>query len=340
MIVAVVAPILASGERGGAEILFDEMVGGLNRCGARAEKVEVVSDESDFEALETTLRRFRALDLSRFDGVVSTKAPSFLVEHPNHVCYLQHTLRSFYDRFDDEFPSPSRSALRLRKLIHRLDRAALSPPRVKKVFAQAREVSLRLAKWNGLEVEVLHPGLPPGPYACRGAEYLFLPSRLHRWKRIGLLLEAMRFVRADIKLKIAGLGEEAARLRALAGTDDRIDFLGEVSRERLLGLYADALAVPFVPAGEDFGFVTVEAFASAKPVITCRDSGEPARLVRDGRTGFVCRPRPEEIAERIDRLAADRSEAAAMGARARTAIALPTWEELGRRLLAELERAR
>jgi glycosyltransferase involved in cell wall biosynthesis len=75
-------------------------------------------------------------------------------------------------------------------------------------------------------------------------------------------------------------------------------------------------------------------------VITCRDSGEPARLVRDGRTGFVCRPRPEEIAERIDRLAADRSEAAAMGARARTAIALPTWEELGRRLLAELERAR
>jgi glycosyltransferase involved in cell wall biosynthesis len=95
-----------------------------------------------------------------------------------------------------------------------------------------------------------------------------------------------------------------------------------------------------VPVGEDFGFVTAEAFASGKPVITCRDSGEPARLVQDGRTGFVCPPRPDEIADRIDRLAADPSGAIAMGVRARESAAVPTWEEIGRRLLAELARAR
>ncbi len=338
MIVAVVVPVPIGFERGGAEILCDGLVRGLGHHGVKAEKVEVVSDESNFWALEKTFSRFRRLDLSGFDGVISTKAPSFLVEHTNHVCYLLHTLRSFYDRFYDEFPSPSRSILRMRNLIHRLDRAALSPPRVRKLFTIGREVSIRLARWNGIEAEVLHPGLPPGPYSCRGAKDLFLPSRLHRWKRINLLIEAMRFVKAEIGLKIAGEGEEATRLRALAAGDDRVEFLGGISREALLGLYSDALAVPFVPAEEDFGFVTAEAFASSKPVITCRDSGEPARIVQDGRTGFVCQPRPPEIAERIDRLAANPSEAVAMGVRAKASAVFQTWKEIGRRILAELER--
>ena len=36
--------------------------------------------------------------------------------------------------------------------------------------------------------------------------------------------------------------------------------------------------------------MTVEAFASRKAVVTCRDSGGPAELVRDGETGLVCEP--------------------------------------------------
>lgn len=336
MRVAIVAPVPAGNAGGGAEILYDGVAAGLRARGADVEILEVVSDESGFEALERSLDRARALDLSRCDGVISTKAPSYLLEHPNHVCYLLHTFRSFYDRFDDEFPRPSRGHIRLRRLIHRLDRAALRPPRVRKVFTVGREVSGRLARWNRVESTVLHPGLPPGPYRCLGAGDLFLPSRLHRWKRISLLIEAMRFVRAPVGLKIAGEGEEAARLRALAAGDDRIAFLGRISREAVLEAYAGALAVPFVPVGEDFGFVTAEAFASGKPVITCRDSGEPARLVRDGRTGFVCPPRPRAIAARIERLAADPGRAASMGRRARESARPPGWDEVAAKLLAAL----
>ena len=36
---------------------------------------------------------------------------------------------------------------------------------------------------------------------------------------------------------------------------------------------------------EDYGFVTVETFASAKPVITPTDSGGPTELVQDGVSG-------------------------------------------------------
>ena len=55
---------------------------------------------------------------------------------------------------------------------------------------------------------------------------------------------------------------------------------------------ANCRAVSFAPFAEDYGFVTVEAFASRKAVITCRDSGGPTELVRDEHTGLVCDPTP------------------------------------------------
>jgi glycosyltransferase involved in cell wall biosynthesis len=55
-------------------------------------------------------------------------------------------------------------------------------------------------------------------------------------------------------------------------------------------------AVVFVPHDEDYGFVTVEAFAAAKPVITCQDSGGPLELVRDGENGWIVPPTPADVA--------------------------------------------
>jgi len=40
-------------------------------------------------------------------GVISTKAPGYMIRHRNHICYLQHTMRVFYDMFDVEFPKAS-----------------------------------------------------------------------------------------------------------------------------------------------------------------------------------------------------------------------------------------
>jgi glycosyltransferase involved in cell wall biosynthesis len=47
--------------------------------------------------------------------------------------------------------------------------------------------------------------------------------------------------------------------------------------------------------------VTVEAFMCGKPVITCRDSGGPAELVRNEENGFVTDPTPEALAWRCGR---------------------------------------
>ena len=61
--------------------------------------------------------------------------------------------------------------------------------------------------------------------------------------------------------------------------------------------------------------MTVEAFASRKAVITCRDSGGPAELVRDGVNGVICEPTPEALGRAMRRLADDRALAERMGDR-------------------------
>ena len=43
--------------------------------------------------------------------MISTKTPTFVVQHRNHVCWLLHQIRVFYDRFDDEYGGLGKAAV-------------------------------------------------------------------------------------------------------------------------------------------------------------------------------------------------------------------------------------
>jgi len=60
-------------------------------------------DESSFDKILEAYCRCFYLDLNNYDLVISTKAPTYMVKHPNHVSYLLHTIRVFYNMFDVEF---------------------------------------------------------------------------------------------------------------------------------------------------------------------------------------------------------------------------------------------
>ena len=75
-----------------------------------------------------------------------------------------------------------------------------------------------------------------------------------------------------------------------AYTDKRIEFLGYVNEDQKREYYANALVVLFVPFDEDYGFITIEAMKSRKPVITTTDSGGPLEFVKTDHTGFVVSP--------------------------------------------------
>jgi glycosyltransferase involved in cell wall biosynthesis len=335
--IAIVAPQPANGEIGGAERFFLGLRDSLAGEGVTAEIVHVPSDESDFQAIESGYLRFYDLNLGEFDGVISSKSPAYLVRHPNHICCLQHTMRVFYDMFDLEYPRKSPELIRQRNLIHTLDTAALKPPHTRRLFAIGEEVAHRLRMFNGLEAEVLHH--PTTLAGLQGGEFrhLLLPGRLHRWKRVDLAIEAMRHVSAPIELIITGVGEDAEQFRQLASRDRRIRFLGRVPDSELAALYCNALAVLFVPRHEDLGLITLEAFSCGKPVITCTDSGEPARLVEDGENGFVCAPDARDIGACLSLLISQPQKACAMGDRGRLIAQRVQWRHVARRLLAALD---
>jgi glycosyltransferase involved in cell wall biosynthesis len=289
----------------------------------------LVGDESTFEQIKRNYLVCYDLDLSTFDLVVSTKTPTWLIRHPRHVCYLVHTIRVFYDMFDSTFPHAGPELRAQRALVHQLDTKALSTPHCRGVFSIGHEVSSRLRQWNGLEAKVLHPPLWGGGFHEGGfGDYLLLPGRLHPWKRVDLVIRAMRHVSAPLRLVVTGTGEAERELRALAEDNPRIEFRGRVSDTELVELYAGAFAVPFTPMREDYGYVTLEAFASGKPVITCRDSGEAAAIVRGSMAGYVCAPDPKVIGAHIDMLWQDRQRAEALGQAGRAWVSALSWSDI------------
>ena len=114
-----------------------------------------------------------------------------------------------------------------------------------------------------------------------------------------------------------------------------VEWLDWISEEQKRELYANCLGVLFPPMDEDYGYVTLEAMLSSKPVITCADSGGPLEFVVDRQTGLVADSVPEPLARAMDAVWADRRCAAAMGeaGRARYADLKISWENVVERLL-------
>lgn len=301
-----------NGAKGGAERFYEGLLSGFRDIGCAADLIAVPADEPTFDQILDNYKAARALDLSAYDLVISTKVPTYAIRHPNHVLYLVHTVRVFDDMFNEAFPYPSREIYSQRAKLHMVDFEAISGAKAR--FAIGHEVARRLHRWRGLDCEVLHPPLGFNEFK-KGVlgDYFFLPGRLHPWKRIDLVIEAIRRSSLPLKFLIAGTGEAEAELKRLAAGDDRIQFLGRISDEELVNLYAGALAVPFVPLREDYGYVTLEAFASGKPVVTCSDSGEPCHFVRQFETGLVTQTDPDSLRESLEWLWKNRAQAARMG---------------------------
>ena len=275
------------------------------------------------------------------DQVISLRYPSYAVRHPRHVCWLTHRMREYYDlwpRFKEQLSWKGKVKEGTRRfLVHRAD-GYLLRRNVTRLFALSKTVQERLMKWGRISSEVLYPPPPGRAYRTEAYDnYIFAVSRLHPLKRVSLLLKAMQHVKSDdIRAVIAGTGEEEEELRRLAAELEitkRVEFLGRVDEETLLHHYARCRTVFFAPFMEDFGFVTLEAARSKKPVITCVDSGGPAELVDNGRSGYVLLPDPHFIARQIDVLAENQGLAMRMGTIAEQSVRSITWESTLSRLL-------
>jgi glycosyltransferase involved in cell wall biosynthesis len=331
--------------RGGAELHVRGLVAELTRRGYRAEKVSVPFKWYPKDELLAQAAAWRLIDLSesngeRIDTVIATKFPTYFVRHPRKITWLFHQYRAIYDLFDTPYSEFSHTEpdVRLRGRLIALDNTVLSEST--RLFANARNTAARLARYNGLTAEPLyHPPplagkMKPGP----AGDYVLSVGRLEGNKRVDLIVRALAHTERRVRLIVAGEGPLRERLEqtaAQSGVADRVTFTDGVSEQRLIDLYAGALAVVFPPFDEDYGYVTLEAFLARKPVITTTDAGGPLEFVEHGVTGLVCDPTPEALGAAIAQLAADPPKAASLGQAGYERASAITWDGVVDRLMAD-----
>lgn len=227
------------------------------------------------------------------------------------------------------FPGPF-----IRKLIHYMDYCALSQGGMKKWAAISNTVKNREDYFpDYADVEVVYPPTIMKDVKYGEYNHIFFCSRLDAPKRIDMLVKAMRLVKSDVKLYIAGTGPEREKLEKLAEGDSRIEFLGFISDEDVEKYYANAICVPYFPYDEDYGYITIEAMLHKKPVVTTRDSGGPNEFVKNGINGFITDFNEQQIADKIDWLCEHREEAKKMGEKAYETVKDINWESVVQQLI-------
>jgi glycosyltransferase involved in cell wall biosynthesis len=332
---------------GGAELHARGLVENLRRRGYTAERVSVPFKWYPKEELLTQVAAWRMIDISesnheRIDLAIGTKFPTYFARHPNKITWLFHQYRAIYDLCGTPYSefTHAEGDVRLRDRLIALDTGALGESRA--IFTNARNTAGRLSKYNGLTAEPLyHPPplagqLKPGP----AGDYFLSVGRLEGNKRVDLIIRALAHVDRRFRLVIAGEGPLRRDLEALAssaGVSQRVTFAGAVDDATLVNLYAGAAAVVFPPYDEDYGYITLEAFLSRKPVVTTEDAGGPLEFVTDGVTGLVAAPDPGSLGAAMSKAVADVKRAAAMGDAGYERVRGISWDDAIDRLMQAAE---
>jgi glycosyltransferase involved in cell wall biosynthesis len=335
--------------RGGAEVHTEALVRALRAQGHEAEQVTIAGKWYPATELAHQMAVWRSFDITEsggleVDAVIALKFPAYLAQHERKIVWLIHQHRTAYELWDhpqfadlahqDEGPT-------VRDMVRAADLLALTES--KRLFANSKNVRDRLMSSLSVQSDVLYHRSPISealleqpPLAVR--DHVLYPGRFESLKRQSLAIEAMRYVKTPVRLVLVGSGPDEGALRELAedrAVRDRVRIEVRVSDERLHELYRSAVGVVYTPFDEDYGYVTIEGFAAARPVVTVDDSGGPLEFVTDGETGLVTEPEPKAIADALDRLFTDRDVAARWGAAGNSLVreVVPSWPEVVSKLL-------
>ncbi|HLZ30440.1 MAG TPA: glycosyltransferase family 4 protein [Chloroflexota bacterium] len=333
---------------GGAEVLADSL---QSRLRGRGHSVEVVRIPFKWYPPDAILRHMlacRLIDLprDRIDLAICLKFPAYMVPFPNKKLWLLHQFRQVYELWGSPFqelPDTPEGA-RVRDAIIGADNQFLREATA--IYTNSQIVARRLKTYNGIDAtEVLYPPLPNAElFSCvEYGDFFFYPSRITSTKRQELAIEAMRLVKSDFKLVLAGNPDAEAYGRDLKeriqryGLQDRIKWLGWITDDEKAHLMARAFAALYLPYDEDsYGYVTLEAFQSHKPVITLSDSGGTEELIEHGLNGLVADPTADSLAEHMESLWSAKSRTRELGENAFQSLSTRgiAWEHVLDRLIA------
>lgn len=184
--------------------------------------------------------------------------------------------------------------------------------------------------FNGVEVERYQGGVPQpteGPT-------VFFCGRHEPRKGLDVLLAALAYLPAEVRVWVASDGPDTERLRLRHAGDPRVTWLGRISDEekvaRLRG--AHAFCAPSL-RGESFGVVLLEGMAAGTPVVASDLPGY-ANVARAGRDALLVPPGdPEALAAALVRVLTSPELAASLVASGRERAAELSMARLAERYL-------
>lgn len=332
---------------GGAELHAQNLKNALIKCGHEAEIVTMPFMDSPLHYIENHIVASRLMDITNswaghIDMCIGLKFPAYYIPHPNKVIWALHQHRQAYDLYNTDFSNLKEDPLskQMRQVIYNADNMYL--PEAKRIYANSENVAKRMRRYNGIESTPLyHPCPDMDKFYCGEYEdYILMPSRINITKRQKLAIEALAYSKSNIKIYLVGKADNEIVKDELVAfikerhLENRVRFFDYVTQEEKLKLYANARAVLFIPLDEDYGYITLEAMAASKAVITAKDSGGPLEFVVDNSTGMVVQPTPQEIAKAIDSFADSSAQAMQMGKSAKQRLDEMeiTWENVVKEL--------
>jgi len=303
---------------GGSTLMTVGLKDALVRAGHQVEIVTILFKFSSHFYVSDLIDIWKNQDFNNFNGyqidmVIVLQFPAFYVKHNHKVLWLMHQHRGMYELFPK---NPTKDDEILREKVTLNDTKELQ--KYTKRFSMCENVTNRLQKYNNVSsIPVYHPPAYEKNFYCEESyDYIFYPSRLEELKRQDLLIEAMKYTKTDVCVIIAGDGGQKQNYQNLIVSnklEKKVKLVGFISQREKETYYARSLGVFFAPYDEDYGYITLEAMLSSKPVITCVDSGGPLEFVENEKTGFVVDSDPKEIAKKIDWLYLNKNEAKKLG---------------------------
>jgi glycosyltransferase involved in cell wall biosynthesis len=330
---------------GGAEFLADSLKNKLTEYGHEAQIIRFPFSWYPVDNIVDGMMAARLIRLDNVDMMIGLKFPAYLIPHENKKLWLCHQLRQAYDLAGTQFDffAPNGYDQRIKRNVIHTDNTYLSQLEGR-LFTISQTVSDRLKKYNNIASVPLFPPVinEDSFYSGECGDYIFYPSRINISKRQGLLVEAMQYTKSRVRLVLAGKGdhthteEEIFRLIEQCNVSDKVTYLNQfITEKERNDLYANCLGVAFIPVDEDYGYITIEAFKSSKPVITCIDSGGPTLFVQHDQCGYIVEPTAQKLAAIMDKMFKNRKKTIEMGKNAKLRLEELdiTWEAVIRRLV-------
>lgn len=255
---------------------------------------------------ELLVRKFRNLNLSNYDITICLGYYSIYSSIKNHpmIWYSYGSSPLFYKKPTDASLRTSLAwkigAPIWKNRIQSYDKKVVKK-HIDKIVAISEYASKELKDRYDINSLIINPPVDTKNFYYKPHKgYYLIVSRFEGGKRVEIAIEAFKKMPNKI-LFIEGSGSTEKYLHKLAAGAKNIKFLGRISSEELLDVYANCIALIGTAFYDEWSMPMVEAMASGKPCISVNQGAYP-EIIINNKTGILVEGTPMGIIDGINKI--------------------------------------